>query len=206
MIFAFTGAYGIVNLYNLSKHSPMNSVRDFLIPLLSDGYMTDILHLDLPTYPSAYMAVITLFLTGVAMGIAGWFGDREERRWETDLIFMLSVGALGCLVYYMNRPSYHNLDCISISAVLLAAYLAQHGLDFVKKNGWKNIARITFYEVVRGGIGIICRLLCLQWEQEQSCSFHRTARSKKTSIIRRSLRILHSRLQPLCLQTHMDLV
>ena len=56
MIFAFAGAYGIVNLYNLSKHSPMNSVRDFLIPLLSDGYMTDTLHLDLPTYPSAYMA------------------------------------------------------------------------------------------------------------------------------------------------------
>ena len=185
MIFAFTGAYGIVNLYNLSKHSPMNSVRDFLIPLLSDGYMTDILHLDLPTYPSAYMAVITLFLTGVAMGIAGWFGDREERRWETDLIFMLSVGALGCLVYYMNRPSYHNLDCISISAVLLAAYLAQHGLDFVKKNGWKNIARITFYEVVRGGIGIICAAsvlamgtgTILQFSQNSKIkeNFHNTA-------------------------------
>ena len=185
MIFAFTGAYGIVNLYNLSKHSPMNSVRDFLIPLLSDGYMTDILHLDLPTYPSAYMAVITLFLTGVAMGIAGWFGDREDRRWETDLIFMLSVGALGCLVYYMNRPSYHNLDCISISAVLLAAYLAQHGLDFVKKNGWKNIARITFYEVVRGGIGVICAAsvlamgtgTILQFSQNSKIkeNFHNTA-------------------------------
>ena len=185
MIFAFTGAYGIVNLYNLSKHSPMNSVRDFLIPLLSDGYMTDILHLDLPTYPSAYMAVITLFLTGVAMGIAGWFGDREERCWETDLIFMLSVGALGCLVYYMNRPSYHNLDCISISAVLLAAYLAQYGLDFVKKNGWKNIARITFYEVVRGGIGVICAAsvlamgtgTILQFSQNSKIkeNFHNTA-------------------------------
>lgn len=185
MIFAFVGAYGIVNLYNLSKHSPMNSVRDFLIPLLSDGYMTDILHLDLPTCPSAYMAVITLFLTGVAMEIAGWFGDKEERRWETDLIFMLSVGALGCLVYYMNRPSYHNLDCISIPAVLLAAYLAQHGLDFVKKNGWKNIARITLYEVVRGGIGIICAAsvlamgtgTLLQFSQNSKIkeNFHNTA-------------------------------
>lgn len=185
MLLAFVGAYGIVNLYNLSKHSPMNSVRDFLIPLLSDGYMTDILHLDLPTYPSAYMAVITLFLTGVALGIAGWFGDKEEHRWETDLIFMLSVGALGCLVYYMNRPSYHNLDCISISAVLLAAYLAQHGLDFVKNNGWKNIARITFYEVVRGGIGIICAAsvlamgtgTILQFSQNSKIkeNFHNTA-------------------------------
>ena len=185
MFLAFMGAYGIVNLYNLSKHSPMNSVRDFLIPLLSDGYMTDILHLDLPTYPSAYMAVITLFLTGVAMGIAGWFGDKEERRWETDLIFMLSVGALGCLVYYMNRPSYHNLDCISISAVLLATYLAQHGLDFVKNNGWKNIVRITFYEVVHGGIGIICAAsvlamgtgTILQFSQNSKIkeNFHNTA-------------------------------
>ena len=185
MLLAFVGAYGIVNLYNLSKHSPMNSVRDFLIPLLSDGYMTDILHLDLPTYPSAYMAVITLFLTGVALGIAGWFGDKEEHRWETDLIFMLSVGALGCLVYYMNRPSYHNLDCISISAVLLAAYLAQYGLDFVKNNGWKNIARTTFYEVVRGGIGIICAAsvlamgtgTILQFSQNSKIkeNFHNTA-------------------------------
>lgn len=185
MIFAFVGAYGIANLYNLSKHSPMNSVRDFLIPLLSDGYMTDILHLDLPTCPSAYMAVITLFLTGVAMEIAGWFGDKEERRWEIDLIFMLSVGALGCLVYYMNRPSYHNLDCISIPAVLLAAYLAQHGLHFVKKNGWKNIARITLYEVVRGGIGIICAAsvlamgtgTLLQFSQNSKIkeNFHNTA-------------------------------
>ena len=132
------------------------SMTDFLIPLLSDGYMTDTLHLDLPTYPSAYMAVITLFLTGVAMGIAGWFGDKEKRRWETDLVFLLSVGALGCLVYYMNRPSYHNLDCISLSAVLLAAYLAQYGMDFVRKNGWENIARSTFYEAMRGGIGLIC--------------------------------------------------
>ncbi len=70
----------------------MNSVRDFLIPLLSDGYMTDTLHLDLPTNPSAYMAVITLFLTGVAMGIAGWFGKRKallgDRIWS---FFSVSV-------------------------------------------------------------------------------------------------------------------
>lgn len=153
---AVFGAYGTVNLYNILKHSPANSFEDFLIPLLSGSYMTGVLHLDMPTEPNAYMAVITLFLTGVAMGIAGWFGDKEKRRWETDLVFLLSVGALGCLVYYMNRPSYHNLDCISLSAVLLAAYLAQYGMDFVRKNGWKNIARSTFYEAMRGGIGLIC--------------------------------------------------
>ena len=44
-----------MNLYNLSKHSPANTLGEFLIPLLSDSYMVDILHLDLPMYPSAYM-------------------------------------------------------------------------------------------------------------------------------------------------------
>lgn len=50
---SFFGAYGLVNLYNLSKHSPANTLGEFLIPLLSDSYMVDILHLDLPMYPSA---------------------------------------------------------------------------------------------------------------------------------------------------------
>ena len=179
MIFAFAGAYGIVNLYNFCKHSPMNSVRDFLIPLLSDGYMTDILHLDLPMYPSAYMAVITLFLIGAAMGIAGWFGDKEERKWETDLIFLLSVGALGCLVYYMNRPSYHNLDCISIPTVLFAAYLAQYGLEFVRKNGWKNIAGSAFYEVMRGGIGLVCAACILALATGNILQFSQNSKIKE---------------------------
>lgn len=29
-------------------------------------------------------------------------------------------------------------------------------MDFVRKNGWENIARSTFYEAMRGGIGLIC--------------------------------------------------
>ena len=131
---------------------------------------------------------------------------KKKRRWETDLVFLLSVGALGCLVYYMNRPSYHNLDCISLSAVLLAAYLAQYGMDFVRKNGWENIARSTFYEAMRGGIGLICAASVLAMGTGNVLQFHRTVRSKKTSTTRQSLKILHSRWQPLCLQIRMHSV
>lgn len=52
------GAYGAVNLYNVLKHSTANSMEDFLVPLLSSNYMEGILHLDMPLYPCAYMAVI----------------------------------------------------------------------------------------------------------------------------------------------------
>ena len=74
---AVFGAYGTVNLYNILKHSPANSFEDFLIPLLSGSYMTGVLHLDMPTEPNAYMAVITLFLTGTALGMTA--GSVEKR-------------------------------------------------------------------------------------------------------------------------------
>lgn len=161
MIFAFAGAYGIVNLYNLSKHSPMNSVRDFLIPLLSDGYMTDTLHLDLPTYPSAYMAVITLFLTGTALGMTGWFSGKERHCWQKEFLFLLSVGSLGCLVYYINRPAYHNLDCITMPAVIMAAYWGQKGIKFIKNEEWKSFDSLSLRHVTVSGVGLICTIAVL---------------------------------------------
>ena len=45
---SFFGAYGLVNLYNLSKHSPANTLGEFLVPLLSDSYMVDILQMKKP--------------------------------------------------------------------------------------------------------------------------------------------------------------
>lgn len=155
------GAYGFVNLYNILKHSPVNSFEDFLIPLLSDNYMTGVLHLDMPTSPSAYMAVITLFLAGTAIGMAGWFIREEEHRWEKDFVFLISVGSLGCLVYYINRPAYHNLDCITISAVILAAYLGQTGLEFIRKKEWKVFEKISFRHVIGSSVGLICTIAVL---------------------------------------------
>lgn len=152
---SFAGAYGLVNLYNMMKGSPANSLKDFLIPLLSDSYMTDVLHLDLPMYPSAYMSVITLFLAGVAVGMAVWFKEKKAYSWKRDLIFFLCVSGLGCLVYYMNRPSYHNLDCISLLAVIFAAYLAQYGLDFVKNRKCRSWEEKSFRHIVCGSVGVI---------------------------------------------------
>ena len=145
---SFFGAYGLVNLYNLSKHSPANTLGEFLVPLLSDSYMVDILHLDLPMYPSAYMGVITLFLIGTAMGISTWFYRKQKNDEQVQLIFFMSISALGRMTYYVNRPSYHNLDCVSLSAVIMLAYLGQRGLTFIKERKWKHWEEINLVGTV----------------------------------------------------------
>lgn len=152
---AFFGSYGFVNLYNVLKHSPANSLEDFLIPLLSDNYMTGVLHLDMPTAPSAYMAVITLFLAGTAIGMVGWFQREKRHCWEKELVFLISVGSLGCLVYYINRPAYHNLDCVAIPAVILAAYFGQSGMEFIGKKEWRFFEKISFRHVIGSCVGMI---------------------------------------------------
>ena len=96
IVFSILGAYGVVNLYNVLKHSPVNSLEDFLVPLLSSNYMEGVLHLDMPLYPCAYMAVITLFLMGTSVGLSGWFQKEKRQCWKRELLFFLSVGPRGC--------------------------------------------------------------------------------------------------------------
>ena len=156
IVFSIWGAYGVVNLYNVLKHSPVNSLEDFLVPLLSSNYMEGVLHLDMPLYPCAYMAVITMFLMGTSVGLSGWFQKEKRQCWKRELVFLLSVGALGCMVYYMNRPAYHNLDCIALPAVILSAYFGQHGLAFIRNKEWKNFGKISLAHVFRAGVGLIC--------------------------------------------------
>ncbi len=161
---SFLGAYGLVNAYNLYRGSPANTIKEFLIPLLSDSYMIDVLHLELPLFPCGYMAEIVLFLAGTAMGIRGWkcFRKKEEEiPWTWHLVFFLSVSALGRLVYYMNRPAYHNLDCCHLSAAVLLAFFAERGISFVREKQWKETKRRSFYELIRGGMGLTALLTVL---------------------------------------------
>ena len=176
---SFFGAYGIVNLYNLSKHSPANTLGEFLIPLLSDSYMVDILHLDLPMYPSAYMGVIALFLIGTAMGISTWFYAKQKNDGQVQLIFFLSISALGRITYYVNRPSYHNLDCVSLSAVILLAYLGQRGMTFVKKRKWKHWEEMNLAGVVNGTLGLACAAAVLAMSTGTVLQFSQNSKIKE---------------------------
>lgn len=176
---SFFGAYGLVNLYNLSKHSPANTLGEFLIPLLSDSYMVDILHLDLPMYPSAYMGVIVLFLIGTVMGISTWFYPKQKNEGQVQLLFFLSISALGRMTYYVNRPSYHNLDCISLSAVILLAYLGQRGMTFVKERKWKHWEEMDLAGVVNGTLGLACAAAVLAMSTGTVLQFSQNSKIKE---------------------------
>lgn len=89
------------------------------------------------------------------MGIIGWRWFQKgskEVEWKTYLIFFMSVSALGRLVYYMNRPAYHNLDCCHFSAVIMLVYLGEKGLRFIKEKK----KDCNFNQVIKGSIGVIC--------------------------------------------------
>ena len=135
---AFFGAYGAVGLYNILQECPPNSIREFLFPLVSASYMTDLLRLDLPLYPTWYMLVVILFLIGCAWGIScmKWFsGSRHNGQTFHALpcfCFFLSVLSLGQMTYFMNRPAYHNLDICHIPAVMILCVLTQLGLPLLK--------------------------------------------------------------------------
>lgn len=176
---SFFGAYGLVNLYNLSKHSPANTLGEFLIPLLSDSYMVDILHLDLPMYPSAYMGVIVLFLIGTVMGISTWFYPKQKNEGQVQLLFFLSINALGRMTYYVNRPSYHNLDCVSLSAVILLAYLGQRGMTFVKERKWKRWEEMDLAGVVNGTLGLACAAAVLAMSTGTVLQFSQNSKIKE---------------------------
>lgn len=163
---SFLGAFGIVNLYNILKHSPANTISEFLIPLLSKNYMTGVLHLDFPLFPCGYMAEIVLFLIGTAAGISGWswFSERKkdsgkEISWQIHLIFFLSISALGRLVYYINRPAYHNLDCCHLSAVILLAFLGQRCLGYLKRRQWKEFLDFSFASMINHIVSITCGIV-----------------------------------------------
>lgn len=65
VILSFLVGYGAVNLYNILQNSAPNSLKEFLFPLMSSSYMTDLLRMDLPFYPTWYMLILVLFLSVV---------------------------------------------------------------------------------------------------------------------------------------------
>lgn len=159
VVCSFAGAFGVVNLYNMAKGSPANTIQEFLMPLLSDSYMTDVLQMELPLFPCGYMVYIVLFFIGVASGIVKWRWFRKESSadmWKTNVVFFLSISALGRLVYYINRPAYHNLDCSYLSAIIIMAYLGEKALVFIKNRQWKNLQGYSVYQLVCRSISISC--------------------------------------------------
>lgn len=134
VILCFFAAFETVNIYNHLAGAPSNTLKEFLFPLISSTYMTDVLRLDLPLYPCAYMLVTALFLAAAGWGISC---IKSGFAAYPCYCFFLAVSGLGQLTYFINRPAYHNLDVCHLPAVLLMCILAETGFAFLNSSGRK---------------------------------------------------------------------
>lgn len=151
VILCFCAAFETVNIYNHLAGAPSNTLREFLFPLISSTYMTDVLRLDLPLYPCAYMLVTALFLTGTAWGISC---IKSEFAAYPCYCFFLAVLGLGQLTYFINRPAYHNLDVCHLPAVLLLCIFAETGFTSLKSSGGRWSSLTAASKAVSAGMSL----------------------------------------------------
>ena len=169
IILCFFGAYGIVNLYNRMYGGSANSVREFLFPLMTDSYMTDLLRVDLPEFPSAYVPVLFLLLLSAAWGMSYMNLVNKQKQYSL-VAFMLpcfafftSVLTLGQMSYFMNRAAYHNLDICHLPAILLLCLLSERGMDCIRDFRWKKRKEFKSAQIFKAAFSAVnvCVLLTL---------------------------------------------
>lgn len=158
---SFFTAYGIVNLYNLAMGGTWNSLKEFLFPLLTTSYMDDLLRVNLPEYPSAYLPVLGLFCLAVAWGISHMriFHPKHQPSPEETLppcfAFFAGVLSLGQMSYFMNRAAYHNLDICHLPAMLLMCLLAERGMSFTKTFRFREWKKYSSSQIFQGAFTAI---------------------------------------------------
>ena len=132
---AFLSAYGIVEIYNITHGGKAEGIQEFLFPLLQSSYMDDLLRVDLPEFPAAYMVILALFFLSVGWGISHMNCFRKIRDIDSVQVlipcfaFMTAVLSLGQITYFINRAAYHNLEICHLPAMLLLCMLAEKGMD-----------------------------------------------------------------------------
>lgn len=167
MVLSFLGAWGIVEIYNLIQGGKVMGIREFLFPLLQSSYMDDLLRVDLPDFPSAYMVILALFFLACAWGISHmWFLRRNtEENTAAALLpcfaFATAVLSLGQITYFVNRAAYHNLEIAHIPSVLLLCMLAETGLNTFYTFRLKRKQEFSGMEIFRGAFTAMALLVLM---------------------------------------------
>ncbi|HIY01686.1 MAG TPA: hypothetical protein IAA26_07575 [Candidatus Blautia faecipullorum] len=156
IILAFLGAYAVVELYNIQSEGTVTSIREFLFPLLQSSYMDDLLRVDLPYFPSAYMVILILFFLAAAWGISHmrWLREKQDILSSQVLIpcfaFLTAVLSLGQITYFINRAAYHNLEICHLPAVLLLCIFAEKGFSAFRSFRLKNLKGFAPQQIFYG--------------------------------------------------------
>lgn len=169
IVLCFFGACGMVNLYNGLHGGSANSIREFLFPLMTDSYMTDLLRVDLPEFPSAYLPVLFLLFLAAAWGMSYMNLINKHKQYSLTAFllpcfaFFTSVLTLGQMSYFMNRAAYHNLDICHLPAVLLLCLLSEQGMPYIRDFCWKKRAQYESAQIFKAAFSAlnVCLLLTL---------------------------------------------
>lgn len=166
IILSFLGAWGVVELYNIASGGQIMGIREFLFPLLQSSYMDDLLRVDLPKFPSAYMVIVALFFLACAWGISHmWFLHKREEAESAVLpacfAFATAVLSLGQITYFINRAAYHNLEIAHLPAVLLLCMMAEAGLETFHSFRFKNLNSFRGMELFRGAFTTMALLVLM---------------------------------------------
>lgn len=167
VILCFVGAYSIVNLYNTLQGGSANSIREFLFPLMTSSYMTDLLRVNLPEFPSAYLPVLFLLFLAAAWGMSYINLINVNKQYSLTaflpscLAFFVSVLTLGQLSYFMNRAAYHNLDICHLPCILLLCMLSEYGMDTIREFHWKKRRQFQPARIFRAAFSTVNIFLLL---------------------------------------------
>lgn len=166
IILSFLGAWGVVELYNIASGGQIMGIKEFLFPLLQSSYMDDLLRVDLPKFPSAYMVIVALFFLACAWGISHmWFHHKQEESESAVLpacyAFATAVLSLGQITYFINRAAYHNLEIIHLPAVLLLCMMAETGLETFRTFHIKKLDSFSGMDVFRGAFTAMALLVLM---------------------------------------------
>ena len=128
--------------------------------------MDDLLRVDLPKFPSAYMVIVALFFLACAWGVSHmWFLHKQEESESAVLpacyAFATAVLSLGQITYFINRAAYHNLEIIHLPAVLLLCMMTETGLETFRTFHIKKLDSFSGMDVFRGAFTAMALLVLM---------------------------------------------
>ena len=119
---SFVGAYGIVNLANISMGGKLLSFMDFIYPIMDNGYKINALAVKIPGVYGFFFFVFGLFMLLLLSGLIALF----KNKLNPDIIVLMSVSllGLGMMPYYINRAAVSNLVIVHIPLVVEISLIA----------------------------------------------------------------------------------
>lgn len=124
-IFDLIGAFVLVGAYNLFVGGEFITVEAFLFPFVGSG-MVEMLNVELPLIPSAWMSVLVLFLIGIMFVLLNTRICRDRAKEQIGIFATVVIVSCIQMLYYVNRSDYVYLYTVLPTATIIMAYFIDY--------------------------------------------------------------------------------